>query len=105
MVAPRSLHYAVILQILRYLKDTLFHRLHFSSQSSLTLQAYSDADWVRDPSTVVPLQDIAFFLVTPSSLGASKNNLLLLVLVLRRNIKHLLTPLLSSFGYVGFSRI
>jgi hypothetical protein len=48
MIAPRSLHYAVILRILRYLKDTLFHRLHFSSQSSLTLQAYFDADWVRD---------------------------------------------------------
>ena len=49
MAAPRSLHYAAILQILRYLKGTLFHRLHFSSQSSLTLQAYSDADWAGDP--------------------------------------------------------
>uniref|UniRef100_A0A2N9IBC1 Uncharacterized protein n=1 Tax=Fagus sylvatica TaxID=28930 RepID=A0A2N9IBC1_FAGSY len=41
MAAPRSLHYAVVLRILRYLKGTLFHGLHFSSQSSLTLQAYS----------------------------------------------------------------
>uniref|UniRef100_A0A2N9GRX6 Reverse transcriptase Ty1/copia-type domain-containing protein n=1 Tax=Fagus sylvatica TaxID=28930 RepID=A0A2N9GRX6_FAGSY len=32
--------------------------------------------------TVVPLQGIVFFLVTPSSLGAARNNLLLLVLVL-----------------------
>ena len=54
--------------------------------------------------TVVPLQGIVFFLVTPSSLDAAKNNLLLLVLVLRQNIEHLLTPLLSSFGYIGFSR-
>jgi hypothetical protein len=37
MAAPRSLHYAAVLRILRYLKDTLFHGLHFSSQSSLTL--------------------------------------------------------------------
>jgi hypothetical protein len=37
MAAPRSLHYAVVLRILRYLKGTLFHGLHFSSQSSLTL--------------------------------------------------------------------
>ena len=44
MAAPWSLHYAAVLQILRYLKGTLFHGLHFSSQSSLTLQAYSDAD-------------------------------------------------------------
>uniref|UniRef100_A0A2N9HB99 Integrase catalytic domain-containing protein n=1 Tax=Fagus sylvatica TaxID=28930 RepID=A0A2N9HB99_FAGSY len=50
MVAPRSLHYAVVLRILWYLKGTLFHGLHFSSQSSLTLQAYSDADWAGDPT-------------------------------------------------------
>uniref|UniRef100_A0A2N9J336 Reverse transcriptase Ty1/copia-type domain-containing protein n=1 Tax=Fagus sylvatica TaxID=28930 RepID=A0A2N9J336_FAGSY len=31
MAAPRSLHYAVVLRILRYLKGTLFHGLHFSS--------------------------------------------------------------------------
>ena len=39
MVAPRSLHYAVVLIILRYLKGTIFDGLHFSS---LTLQVYSD---------------------------------------------------------------
>uniref|UniRef100_A0A2N9GND3 Integrase catalytic domain-containing protein n=1 Tax=Fagus sylvatica TaxID=28930 RepID=A0A2N9GND3_FAGSY len=50
MAAPRSLHYAVVLRILRYLKGTLFHGLHFSSQSSLTLQAYFDADWAGDPT-------------------------------------------------------
>uniref|UniRef100_A0A2N9FIM9 Reverse transcriptase Ty1/copia-type domain-containing protein n=1 Tax=Fagus sylvatica TaxID=28930 RepID=A0A2N9FIM9_FAGSY len=44
MAAPRSLHYAAVLRILQYLKGTLSHGLHFSSQSSLTLQAYSDAD-------------------------------------------------------------
>uniref|UniRef100_A0A2N9GQI4 Reverse transcriptase Ty1/copia-type domain-containing protein n=1 Tax=Fagus sylvatica TaxID=28930 RepID=A0A2N9GQI4_FAGSY len=50
MAAPQSLHYATVLRILRYLKDTLFYGLHFSSQSSLTLQAYSDADWAGDPT-------------------------------------------------------
>ena len=54
--------------------------------------------------TIVPLQGIVFFLVTPLSLGTVKNNLLLLVLVLRQNIEQLLTPLLSSFGNVGSSR-
>jgi hypothetical protein len=50
MAAPQSLHYAAVLRILRYLKGTLFHGLHFSSQSSLTLQAYFDADWAGDPT-------------------------------------------------------
>ena len=44
MAAPRSPHYAVVLKILRYLKGTIFDGLHFSSHSSLTLQAYSDVD-------------------------------------------------------------
>ena len=50
MVAPRSSHYATVLRILRYLKGTIFDGLHFSSHSSLTLQAYSDADWAGDPT-------------------------------------------------------
>ena len=49
MTAPISPHYVVILRILRYLKGTIFDGLHFSSHSSLTLQAYSDADWAGDP--------------------------------------------------------
>ena len=48
MAGPRSPHYVVVLRILRYLKGTIFDGLHFSSHSSLTLQAYSDADWAGD---------------------------------------------------------
>uniref|UniRef100_A0A2N9IPW5 Reverse transcriptase Ty1/copia-type domain-containing protein n=1 Tax=Fagus sylvatica TaxID=28930 RepID=A0A2N9IPW5_FAGSY len=50
MAALRYLNYAVVLRVLWYLKGTLFHGLHFSSQSSLTLQAYSDVDWAGDPT-------------------------------------------------------
>ena len=50
MDAPRSPHYVAVLRILRYLKSTIFDGLHFSSHSSLTLQSYSDADWVGDPT-------------------------------------------------------
>ena len=44
MSAPRLTHYAAVLRILRYLKGTIFHDLHFSTQSPLILRAYSDAD-------------------------------------------------------------
>jgi hypothetical protein len=50
MSAPRSTHYTAVLRILRYIKGTLFHGLHFSAQSSLELHAYADADWVGDPT-------------------------------------------------------
>jgi hypothetical protein len=50
MFAPRLTHYAAVLRILRYLKGTLFHGLHFSAQSLLTLRAYFDVDWAGDPT-------------------------------------------------------
>ncbi|GKU97215.1 hypothetical protein SLEP1_g10385 [Rubroshorea leprosula] len=50
MAAPRSTHYAVVLRIIRYVKGTLFHGLHFSANSSHVLRAYFDADWASDPS-------------------------------------------------------
>jgi len=50
MTAPRSVHYAAVLRILRYVKGTLFHGLHFSSHSSLDLRVYSNADWAGDPT-------------------------------------------------------
>uniref|UniRef100_A0A2N9G1T1 Integrase catalytic domain-containing protein n=1 Tax=Fagus sylvatica TaxID=28930 RepID=A0A2N9G1T1_FAGSY len=81
MSAPRSTHYAAVLRILRYLKGTLFHGLHFSAQSPLTLRAYSDADWAGDPtdrrSTTVQ----------------------------KLNIVPLLIPHLNSSGYDGYYRI
>uniref|UniRef100_A0A2N9JAQ1 Reverse transcriptase Ty1/copia-type domain-containing protein n=1 Tax=Fagus sylvatica TaxID=28930 RepID=A0A2N9JAQ1_FAGSY len=45
-----STHNAAVLCILRYLKGTIFHDLHFSTQSPLILRAYSDANWARDPT-------------------------------------------------------
>ena len=50
MAALRSPHYVAILRILQYLKGTIFDGLHFSSHSSLTLQAYSNVDLTGDPT-------------------------------------------------------
>jgi hypothetical protein len=49
MTAPQSVHYTAVLRILRYVKETLFHGLRFSSHSSLDLHVYSDADCAGDP--------------------------------------------------------
>ncbi|GFS32292.1 hypothetical protein Acr_00g0021800 [Actinidia rufa] len=62
MSAPRSTHYATVLRILRYVKGTLFHGLHFSSQSSLQLHAYSDAAWAGDPTDRCSTTGFCFFL-------------------------------------------
>ncbi|XP_065627419.1 uncharacterized protein LOC136066661 [Quercus suber] len=49
-VETNKTHYAAILRILRYLKDTLFHGLFYLAQSPLVLCAFSDADWAGDPT-------------------------------------------------------
>jgi hypothetical protein len=65
MAAPRSTHFLVVLRILRYLKGTLFHGLYFSSQSSLQLHAYTDADWAGDPTDRRSTTGYCFLLGTP----------------------------------------
>lgn len=49
MHAPQACHYALVKRILRYLKGTLSHGLHFTS-GPLVLTAYADADWAGDSS-------------------------------------------------------
>ena len=44
MDAPHFVHYAAILRILRYVKGTLYHGLHYSSWSFLQLYAYLNAE-------------------------------------------------------------
>jgi hypothetical protein len=62
MAAPRTVHFAVVLRILRYVKGTLFHGLHFSAHSSLILTGYSDADWAGDPTDRRSTTGYCFFL-------------------------------------------
>ncbi|XP_054778455.1 uncharacterized mitochondrial protein AtMg00810-like [Prosopis cineraria] len=44
MSEPRTTHYAIVLQIIWYIKGTLYHGLYFSASSSLALRAYFDVD-------------------------------------------------------------
>ncbi|KAL5844632.1 hypothetical protein ACOSQ3_010687 [Xanthoceras sorbifolium] len=64
MDAPRSVHYVAVLRILRYVKGTLYHDLHYSSRSSLELHAYSDADWAGDPTNRCSITGLCFLLGT-----------------------------------------
>jgi hypothetical protein len=49
LAAPHSTHYVVVIDILHYIKGTMFHGIHFSAHSTLDLCAYSDTDWAKDP--------------------------------------------------------
>ena len=62
MDAPRSVHYAAVLQILRYVKGTLYHGMHYSSRSSLEFHAYSDANWAVDPTDRCSITGFCFLL-------------------------------------------
>jgi histone deacetylase 1/2 len=46
MPAPTMTHLKMVRRILRYVKGTIEMGLHFSSQTTLDLFAFSDADWV-----------------------------------------------------------
>ncbi|XP_057471979.1 uncharacterized mitochondrial protein AtMg00810-like [Actinidia eriantha] len=59
---PTLYRQLVVLRILRYVKGTIFHGLHYSSHSSLTLRAYSDADWAGDPTDRRSTTGYCFFL-------------------------------------------
>ena len=106
MAAPRYPHYVVVLRILRYLKGIIFNGPHFSSHSSLTLQAYSDADWDGDPTDYRSTTRYCFFFfVILLYLGKSRNKQSLLVPALKQNIEHCQLLQLNLFGYVGYYRI
>ncbi|BFG20903.1 hypothetical protein CerSpe_071770 [Prunus speciosa] len=51
MQAPRHLHLSAVRRIIRYILGTPTRGLFFPSDSSLQLQAYSDADWAGCPDT------------------------------------------------------
>ncbi len=80
MSTPWSTHYVAALHILWYLKGTLFHGLHFSAQSLLTLRAYFDADCAGDSSNRQSTNDYCFLLGS-SSLNEARNNMVWLTLV------------------------
>lgn len=88
MAVPFSDHYAALLRILCYLKGIMFRGLHFSSGSSLILEAFSDADWDGDLTDRRSTTSYCFFLGDSSSHGEVRNNLLQATHVVKLNIEH-----------------
>lgn len=62
MSAPRSIHHAIVLQILCYICGTLNQELLFSSNSKYELQAYSDLDKTGDVQDCRSTTGICIFL-------------------------------------------
>jgi hypothetical protein len=48
MTSPRTVHFAAVLRILRYMRGTMHQGLLMSFSSKLELNAYSDSDWAGD---------------------------------------------------------
>uniref|UniRef100_A0A2N9FKY6 Reverse transcriptase Ty1/copia-type domain-containing protein n=1 Tax=Fagus sylvatica TaxID=28930 RepID=A0A2N9FKY6_FAGSY len=61
LAAPHSTQYAAVIHILRYIKGTMFHGLHFFAHSILNLYAYFDADWAEDPIDRCSTTGFCFF--------------------------------------------
>ncbi|XP_058189867.1 uncharacterized mitochondrial protein AtMg00810-like [Rhododendron vialii] len=72
MHAPLECHLTAVKQILRYIKGTLARGLAFS-KSSLTLLAFSDADWAGNALDRCSTGGIVFLSVLISYLGQLRN--------------------------------
>ena len=93
------------LLFLRYLKDTIFDGLHFSSHSALTLQAYSDADWAGDPTDRRFTTGYYFLLGDSLISWRSKKQTVVARSSTEAEYRALATTTTELIGYVGYYRI
>jgi len=99
------IHWATVLHILQYLHSIIFQSLLLPSTFSLELRAYSDTDHNSNPIFANLLLVSVSFWVILLFFVRVRNNLLILNLQPKYNIKlwHLLQKTL--FGYVGYQYI
>lgn len=62
MHSPTTSHWAAVKRILRYINGTLTHGICIKPSTSLTLHAYSDADWAGCPDDRRSTSGFAIFL-------------------------------------------
>ncbi|KAJ0828851.1 putative RNA-directed DNA polymerase [Helianthus annuus] len=102
MHAPREPHFQYLKRILRFLKGTSDHALYIRPSKSLTVTAYSDADWGAARIPVVPPRVTVSFLATTWSLGLLNVNTLSQDQVPKPNTRVLLMLLLKRAGCATF---
>jgi hypothetical protein len=61
MNTPTDIHLTAAKRILRYLRGTLDHRLHYTP-GPISISAFSDADWAGDPNDRRSTSGLLFFL-------------------------------------------
>lgn len=75
MHRPTEEHWQAAKRILRYLAGTPTHGIFYTAKNSLTLRAYSDADWVGDRDDYVSTNSFVIYLGQhPISWSAKKQN-------------------------------
>ncbi|GKE10138.1 ribonuclease H-like domain-containing protein [Tanacetum coccineum] len=94
-------HLAALKWILCYVQGTLKFGLQLHESSGSSQVANSDADWVVCPATSRSTSGIVYFWETIFYHGLLSDNTLFHVLVLKPNIRTLLTLLLRQDGETG----
>ncbi|GJR83500.1 ribonuclease H-like domain-containing protein, partial [Tanacetum coccineum] len=74
---PRESHFSALRRILCYIQGTLDYGLHLYASSTLSLVAYSDADWVGCPTTRRSTSGYCFFLGNNLLSWSSKRQVML----------------------------
>jgi len=86
MHAPAITHLKMVRRILQYVKGTLNTGLHFSTNTSHDLSAFSDVDWAGCLTTRRSTTGYCVLWVKTSFPGAQRSNIQYRILALKSNI-------------------
>ena len=60
---PGDVHWLVVERVMRYLKGTVSHGLHYT-RYSMVLEGYSDSNWISDGDEMKVISGFVFILDT-----------------------------------------
>lgn len=98
--SPTTIYWTTVKRIIRYLKGSTSHGITLKPTSSLSLNAYSDANWAGSIDDCESTSEFfVFFLVTALFHRVLRSNQLSPDQAPKPNTNPLLLLVLSSFGY------